>query len=299
MRGGLRKGAGRPAGTGKWKGERTKSFQVPESLAAEVEALMAQHAARYDSANSCPQPAPLLTNSWPNAELFGTISALDMLQKMQSDQRHFDVVHMDPWYRANTPSGRRQYARETIPLIHQASKITDHILMWGFPQSVALLIDRWPSTWKLSGWISWHYKNAQTRARSWRPSQYVCLHISSPEAKMRPQAFFNEAQNERFNAGTLKYLPCPMNVVIQPLICGFVLRSENMGFSGQKPIAVTEHVLKMCLPPGGHVLDPTGGTGTTAVAAKNLGASATISDRSQKSLNICNQRLQDLFGSGH
>jgi site-specific DNA-methyltransferase (adenine-specific) len=54
-----------------------------------------------------------------------------------------------------------------------------------------------------------------------------------------------------------------------------------------------EYFIKLITPPNGMVLDPFGGSGTTGVAAKNLGFNYTLIEREQEYIEIINQRLNN------
>ena len=58
-----------------------------------------------------------------------------------------------------------------------------------------------------------------------------------------------------------------------------------------KSTALMEYFIKLITSPGGIVLDPFGGSGTTAVAAKNLGFNYTLIEKEQEYIDIINQRL--------
>jgi hypothetical protein len=60
-----------------------------------------------------------------------------------------------------------------------------------------------------------------------------------------------------------------------------------------KSTALMEYFIKLITPPNGMVLDPFGGSGTTGVAAKNLGFNYTLIERVQEYIEIINQRLNN------
>ncbi len=59
----------------------------------------------------------------------------------------------------------------------------------------------------------------------------------------------------------------------------------------QKPLALLERVLSASCPPGGRVLDPFNGSGTTGVAAAQLGMSYTGIERELEYLELSKRRL--------
>ena len=60
-----------------------------------------------------------------------------------------------------------------------------------------------------------------------------------------------------------------------------------------KSTALMEYFIKLITPPNGMVLDPFSGSGTTGVAAKNLGFNYTLIERQQEYIEIINQRLNN------
>lgn len=83
--------------------------------------------------------------------------------------------------------------------------------------------------------------------------------------------------------------------------------SERVGYPTQKPVALIERFIRAATLPGDTVLDPTCGSGTTLVAALNLGRQAVGIDRSEDAITAARARTQppapkagaqlDLFGS--
>ena len=68
---------------------------------------------------------------------------------------------------------------------------------------------------------------------------------------------------------------------------------ERTGWPTQKPIALLELLVDACCPPGGVVLDPMCGSGTTLVAAVGSGRRFVGFDRSEDAVAIARQRITD------
>lgn len=70
------------------------------------------------------------------------------------------------------------------------------------------------------------------------------------------------------------------------------LRRETTGYPTQKPERLLERIVAAASTPGGAVLDPMCGSGTTLVAAQRLGRRALGCDVSELACRITQQRLQ-------
>ncbi|MEX0876511.1 MAG: site-specific DNA-methyltransferase, partial [Phycisphaerales bacterium] len=69
------------------------------------------------------------------------------------------------------------------------------------------------------------------------------------------------------------------------------MADERVGYPTQKPIALLELLIAACCPPGGTVLDPCCGSGTTLVAARRLGRSYIGADLNPQAVAITTRRL--------
>ncbi len=75
--------------------------------------------------------------------------------------------------------------------------------------------------------------------------------------------------------------------------------SENSGVSPQanfhptvKPIKLMEYLIKLVTPPNGTVLDPFMGSGSTGVAAKQLGFKFIGCEMSEEYMQIAEKRIE-------
>lgn len=294
-KGGVRKGAGRPPGTGRF-GERTVQVSIPESMAPVVAEMLANYAAQAAGKRKPKiiKPADDYSIPAPGAvRIDGPIDALAQLTRLRELKVRGAVVVLDPHYRQVGERGRADYLAELLPLISVAGEIADHVIVWGFPMAVARLVDHQPPHLVPEGWITWVYKNSANRARSWRGAQQVALHLRRPDAKPNYQVFLSDQHQEMHARGKLAYLMTHRDVIVEePLLSGFIRRNEQTGFrGGQKPLSVITPLLKMTSKPGDLIIDPTAGSGTTGEAAVALGCSAILSDRAPSSLQIARQRL--------
>ena len=60
----------------------------------------------------------------------------------------------------------------------------------------------------------------------------------------------------------------------------------------QKPLGIVEPLLRYACPAGGHVLDPFAGSGTTALAAKAIGADTTLIEADPEFFKVASDRVQ-------
>lgn len=61
----------------------------------------------------------------------------------------------------------------------------------------------------------------------------------------------------------------------------------------QKPIGILEPLLRYACPPGGHVLDPFAGSGSTGIAAKLIGADCTLIEADPEYVAVAESRIQN------
>ncbi|MEM9694727.1 MAG: site-specific DNA-methyltransferase [Myxococcota bacterium] len=74
--------------------------------------------------------------------------------------------------------------------------------------------------------------------------------------------------------------------------------NERTGYPTQKPLALLRRLITALSDPGDLVLDPYVGSGTTMVAALELGRQAIGLDRSSEALDVCRERLEPWLGAG-
>jgi site-specific DNA-methyltransferase (adenine-specific) len=80
------------------------------------------------------------------------------------------------------------------------------------------------------------------------------------------------------------------DVIRVPAINNMAL--ERTGYPTQKPLALLSMLVKACCPPGGAVLDPFCGSGTTLVAAAECGRGFLGVDVNRDAIRISRQRLE-------
>lgn len=72
---------------------------------------------------------------------------------------------------------------------------------------------------------------------------------------------------------------------------------ERTGYPTQKPLALLSRLIEAFTDPGDLVVDPVCGSGTTGVAAVNLGRSILLGDKNEEACLIANDRINKTQGS--
>lgn len=88
----------------------------------------------------------------------------------------------------------------------------------------------------------------------------------------------------------------------QPRSVTFVVEAPSVRYAkrhqDEKPLACVIPLVRECVPPGGLVLDPFAGSGTTGIAARMLGRRALLIEADERSCEVIATRLQDELAIG-
>lgn len=163
--------------------------------------------------------------------------------------------------------------------------------------------------------IIWYYRGAGVPKTAWARRHDVILWY----AKKDGQQYFNPdpvrreyaaATKDRFShtinnvRGGVDFGPQQLNPLgkhpddvfthIQPIAPSAKVR---LGYPTQKPESLLAELIKSSCPPGGVVMDPFCGCGTTISAAQELGHEWIGIDVTHLAINLIKYRLQDAFGA--
>ena len=124
--------------------------------------------------------------------------------------------------------------------------------------------------------IVWSYRTGGVSKRYWpRKHDVLLFYVKADAYKHRPlrervlydKPFFNAQFDEEGRPYADVYVRDVWDD-IKPIIN---VSKERLGYPTQKPVALLERIIEASSSPGGMVLDPFCGCGTTVVAAENLG----------------------------
>ena len=201
------------------------------------------------------------------------------------------MTMLDPWYNRGVGGVREDYVPYILDIVYGIKDNTKHFFLWGFPEIVALFVNKIPEPLDFVCWLTWYYKNNPSVIRGWRSSQQACLHYATPDAKMYPQNFFNEAQELRFKEKNMRFIPGPTSVIEESLLVGFIGKNERTGHPSQKPEKVYERLVLMTSNKGDICYDPMAGGGTTGAVCKNHNRKCILSDMNEDYVQMIEKRL--------
>lgn len=140
--------------------------------------------------------------------------------------------------------------------------------------------------------VVWLYGLGGSSHRYWPKKHDVLLWYSRTPDGQVFEADMIPATSNRMK-GELKKAPDYWDI---PAINN--MAKERLGYPTQKPLALLERIVRSSSPPGGLVLDPFCGCGTTIDAAQKLGRAWIGIDISTLAVDLIRTRLQDTYGSG-
>ena len=155
---------------------------------------------------------------------------------------------------------------------------------WRTSHRVRVLLDELLGERAFVNHIVWHYGLGGSGPRSFaRKHDDILFYAKGRDYHFTPPMV--PARSARL-AGRMKKATDVLDI---PAINNMAL--ERTGWPTQKPLALLSTLVEACCPPGGTVMDPMCGSGTTLVAAVRSGRGAYGIDVDQKALRIAAWRL--------
>lgn len=233
----------------------------------------------------------------PNGQLF-LGNSIEWLQSL--DDQSTDLIFADPPYNINKAEwdnfeSQEKYIEWSISWIEQASRVLrpqGSMYICGFSEILADLKHPAMKFFKSCRWIVWHYKNKANLGNDWGRAHESIIHLrktakvqlnvddvrvpygahtlkypSHPQAKT--SQYGNGENRENWTPHPLGAKP--RDVLDIPTTCNGM--GEKTPHPTQKPEELVRKFVLASSKPGDVVLDPFSGSGTTLVAAEQLGRS--------------------------
>lgn len=176
--------------------------------------------------------------------------------------------------------------RATLPALKPTACILIHV-DWRTSHHVRLLLDSLLGEDRFVNHLVWRYglggSSPRRFARKHDDILFYCLD---------PDRYYFEPPNVPSTSRRMNGLPKKATDVLDVPAINNMAR-ERTGYPTQKPLALLELLVSACCPPGGRVLDPCCGSGTTLLAAARLGRTATGFDVSPDAVELARMRLAE------
>ncbi len=172
----------------------------------------------------------------------------------------------------------------TLPALKPTATILLHI-DWRTCHHVRLMLDDLLGEDRFVNHLIWHYglggSSPRRFARKHDDILFYCLDPARYwfEPPMIPATSRRMAGRMKKATDVLK-IPAINNMAV-----------ERTGYPTQKPVALLDVLVRACCPPGGVVLDPCCGSGTTLVAAMTAGRRGVGFDVSEVAVDLTRERV--------
>lgn len=179
----------------------------------------------------------------------------------------------------------RQRLEATLPKLKPTASILIHT-DWRTSHRVRVLLDELLGEDHFVNHLIWRYGLGGSSPRRFaRKHDDILFYCIDPESYYFDPPMVPATSNRM--KGQLKKATDVLDV---PSINN--MASERVGYPTQKPIALLELLIGACCPPAGTVLDPCCGSGTTLVAATQLGRIPIGADQNPDAVRITRERLK-------
>lgn len=175
----------------------------------------------------------------------------------------------------------------TIPVLKPTGNLLVHV-DWRTSHRVRVMLDELLGADRFVNHLIWSYGLGGSSPRMFaRKHDDILFYCVDPERHYfdppRVAATSRRMKGQTKKAADVLDIPAINNMA-----------AERTGYPTQKPLALLELLVRACSPPGGTVLDPCCGSGTTLVAAKRSGRVAIGCDSSAAAVRLTRTRLSEL-----
>lgn len=178
----------------------------------------------------------------------------------------------------------RERVSATIPAIKATGLMALHV-DWRTSHRVRVMLDELLGEARFVNHLVWSYGLGGSSPRRFaRKHDDILLYCLDPE-----RYWFDPPRVPATSQRMKGQLKKATDVLEIPSINN--MAAERVGYPTQKPLALLELLVGACCPPGGLVLDPCCGSGTTLVAAKRLGRKWVGCDLNPEAARIAAGRL--------
>lgn len=173
----------------------------------------------------------------------------------------------------------------TLPALKPTSCVLLHV-DWRTSHHARLLLDRLLGADRFVNHLVWAYGLGGSSPRRFarKHDDILFYAVDSERYWFDPPRV--PATSRRLRGRTKK----ATDVLLIPSINNMAV--ERTGYPTQKPLALLDVLVRACCPPGGVVLDPCCGSGTTPVAAAASGRRAFACDPNPDAIRIARDRLR-------
>lgn len=244
------------------------------------------------AANPEPKPEPP-PDPWDGMVLQG--DTFDLLPTIEDGS--IDLLFADPpygilnedWDKFPSPKDLMQFTRRWLSLALPKLKRTGRLYIcysqW-YVHLLRSLMGRFEREFGLeySNTIVWHYGNMMTKANNrceYKIAHEPILYYRATDAPKLDFSVYGEEQGDVWDIAT------PQSNY-----------NEGKDHPAQKPLELLRRVIATGCPAAGLVLDPFGGSGTTAVAASELMRGFKIIERDPNYVAVIRRRLDSLKSKG-
>lgn len=199
------------------------------------------------------------------------------------------------WYRVLKPGGTamvfagRRLSHRCICAMEDAGFSLKDLLAWmrerapHRAQRISVVFERRGDHVSSEAWEGWRVGNLRPIFEPilWFTKPYKIGTTIADNALVHGTGPFNEA-------AFMKYMPRPDNV----LASGFMPGEAGL-HPTQKPVLLMQALVELTTKEGQTVLDPFAGSGSTLVAARNVGRNYIGFELDPRYVEVCNERLRD------
>ncbi len=193
--------------------------------------------------------------------------------------------YQDSW---ETTDGWVDWFRERVELTIPKLKATASLLIhvdWRTSHRVRVLLDELLREDRFVNHLIWRYGLGGSS-----PRRFARKHDDILFYCIDPKAYYFQAPMVPATSNRMKgQLKKATDVLDIPTLNN--MADERVGYPTQKPLKLLKLLIEACCPVGGTVLDPCCGSGTTLVAAAEMGRTYVGCDRSEQAIEVAQQRL--------